>query len=70
MYLPTCAHSACALIAHGWSLPQGYVAKASELVIQGWQRKKRKTEEENVTTKKRLDIARGQTRVNISMDFK
>ncbi len=68
-YLPTCTHSACALAAHDWSLPQGLAAKAGELVAQEWQRKKRKTGEEKAVTKKRLDKARGQTRVNIVMDF-
>ncbi len=55
-------YSACALIAHDRSLPQGQVAKASKLVAQEWQRKKTKAEEEKATSKKKLDIARLQTR--------
>ncbi len=54
-----------ALIAHDRS----QAAKASELVAQEWERKKRKTEKEKAATKKRLDKARGQTRVSISMAF-
>ncbi len=45
------------------------MAKVSELVAQEWQRKERKTEEEKLRPKKRLEKARGQTRVNIGMDF-
>ncbi len=45
------------------------MAKARELVVQEWQRKKRETEEEKAVTKKRQNKARGQTRVNISMAF-
>ncbi len=70
MYLPTYAHSAHALTAHDRSLPQGQAPKANQLVTQEWQRKKGKTEEEQAATKKRLDKARGQTKVNTGMTFK